>query len=194
MQDLIAAVRDLLSESRKSTHKIPDKPKSKEATRLYSEGLVHKLETRNLELVHAAGKLEQSESRLKEAQTIAHLGSWEIDMVNNIHYWSDELFNIFGAEKSANPSTELFLSFVHHDDLQAVRKIDQNAYESLVDSSYDFRFIRKDGVLRYGCSSYHFEFDSGQKPIRLSGIVQRYYRKENDRTRSVNSTVVTWHP
>jgi PAS domain S-box-containing protein len=172
MQDLITAAQFLLLESRKSIHEIPDKPKSREATRLYSEGLVHKLETRNLELMQTAEKLEESESRLKEAQTIAHLGSWEIDMVNNLHYWSDGLFTILGANKEIAPSTEFFLSFVHKDDLEEVRKIDQQAHETLSDSSYDFRFIRNDGALRYGCSSYHFEFGVDRKPVRLSGIVQ----------------------
>src|SRR5450432_173743 len=46
MAELIGAANYLLSDSRKYEHKIPSKPKSLEATRLYSEGLVHKLEER----------------------------------------------------------------------------------------------------------------------------------------------------
>lgn len=39
--------------------------------------------------------LRRSESRLNEAQRIAHIGNWELDLVNNILVWSDEIYRIF---------------------------------------------------------------------------------------------------
>ncbi len=122
---------------------------------------------------------KQGESRLKEAQTIAHVGSWEIDMVLNIHHWSDELFSIFGTKRGeVLPSTELLLSFIHPDDLDIVMKKNENAYKTLGDSSFDFRFIRKDGALRYGYCRYRFETDHDRRPLRLSGIVQDITEKK----------------
>ena len=121
----------------------------------------------------------QGEFRLREAQTIAHLGSWEIDLVDNIHHWSDELFTIFGIQKEGElPSTELFFSFLHPDDLDFVIEKNKKAFETLADSSFDFRFIRKDGALRHGHSMYRFDFDVDRKHVRLSGIVQDITEKK----------------
>jgi two-component system cell cycle response regulator len=177
-EELVNAARHLLSDARRNTHKILAKPKSIKATRLYNEGLVHKLEKRNLELEEARKDLEQSEMRLKEAQTIAHVGSWEVDMVHNTHLWSDEFFNILGSKKeTALPSSELFLTFIHPDDLDFVSKVMQMALVTLSDSSFDFRFI-KNGTIRNGHSKYHFEFDKDHKPLRLAGIVQDITEKK----------------
>ncbi len=125
-------------------------------------------------------KLTQSEAKLREAQVIGHMGNWEIDMITNTHFWSDEFYNIYGVKKEeAVPSEELFLSFIHPDDKEFVRKMMELAFKTLTDSFFDFRFIRHDGTVRYGYSSYRFEFDKNKKPIRLYGIVQDVTEKKN---------------
>src|SRR5882762_5706922 len=58
MADLLAAVQYLLSDVPKTVHAIPTKPKSLEAKRLYNEGLINKLENRNLELEEAREDLQ----------------------------------------------------------------------------------------------------------------------------------------
>jgi len=53
-------------------------------------------------------KLVQSESRLKEAQAISHLGNFEIDLVSQTEVWSDEMYNLYGIQKDdVTPSTGL---------------------------------------------------------------------------------------
>ena len=44
----------------------------------------------------AEESLRRSEERLKRAQEIAHLGSWELDLIDNRLIWSDEVYRIFG--------------------------------------------------------------------------------------------------
>lgn len=48
------------------------------------------------ETVLAHAERERSESRLREAQTVAHIGSWEWDVAEDVVEWSDELCRIFG--------------------------------------------------------------------------------------------------
>ena len=43
--------------------------------------------------------LRASERFMKTAQQIAHLGSWDWDIVNNTLIWSDEIYHIFGLQK-----------------------------------------------------------------------------------------------
>ena len=179
INELIEAAQHLLSDSRNYVHKIPAKPKSIEATQLYSEGLVNKLERRNFELEEAKQKLELGESRLKDAQAISHVGSWEIDLLNNTQHWSDELYNIFGIKREeATPTIELFLSFMHPENFAYASKKVRGAFDNLEDSSFEFRFIRKDGTIRYGFSKYRFEFDKSRRPLRLFGIVQDITEKK----------------
>lgn len=64
----------------------------------------------------AEEKLRQSESRLAEAQRIAHLGSWEWDLRDNNGTWSDECYRIFGAEPGDASIGEQLKSLVHLDE------------------------------------------------------------------------------
>jgi PAS domain S-box-containing protein len=117
--------------------------------------------------------LMQSEARLKEAQSIAHISNWDIDMVNNTHTWSDEFYKIHGINKGdVQPSAEAFLSFIHPEDVMFAQKKMQEAFETLKASSMNFRFIQKDGTLKYGYTEWRFEFDKNHNPIRLYGILQ----------------------
>lgn len=61
--------------------------------------------------------IKKSEGRLAEALKIAHIGSWEYDLVINRLWWSDELYNIFEIDRNElEISLDKFLEFVHPDD------------------------------------------------------------------------------
>jgi PAS domain S-box-containing protein len=83
--------------------------------------------------------LRKSEQRLVRAQEIAHLGSWELDLVKNELVWSDEVYRIFGLQPQEFSATyEAFLERVHPEDRFAV------------DAAYS-------GSLREGKDSYEIE-------------------------------------
>jgi PAS domain S-box-containing protein len=117
--------------------------------------------------------IRQSEIKLKEAQAIAQVGNWEIDLEKNITAWSDELYKIYGLNKDEIlPDTEFFLSAMHPDDLDFAKAKVQEAFDSLLASSFSYRFIKKDGTVRHGYTEWKFEFDKNGKPSRLFGIIQ----------------------
>ncbi len=125
------------------------------------------------EQVLSRKRIEVSELRLKESQRIAHLGSWEIDLLDQTHSWSDEMYKLFGVERAdVIPSQDAFLSFIHPDDLAYVSKEMENALTSYNAYSFDFRFITRDGQTRYGTSLKLLDFDTDLNPTRVYGIVQ----------------------
>jgi len=62
------------------------------------------------ELKKAEAELNLTAKRLNEAQRMAHIGNWELDLVTNRLTWSDEVFRIFEIdEERFQPSLEAFL-------------------------------------------------------------------------------------
>ena len=65
--------------------------------------------------------LKESEERLKEAQRIAHLGNWELDIATATVKCSDEVFAILGlAATKATISREEMQNAIHPDDREGV--------------------------------------------------------------------------
>lgn len=121
----------------------------------------------------AEEELRRSEIRLNEAQAIAHISNWEIDLVHDIHTWSDEAYRIFGLDKNkVKPSIDLFLSFIHPDDAVQAKKIVTDSLRFFTDSKIDFRFMLADGKKRHGHIEWRFDFEETGKPYRLFGILQ----------------------
>jgi PAS domain S-box-containing protein len=84
-------------------------------------------------------ELRESERRLNRSQEIAHLGSWELDLLTKQLTWSDEVYRLFGLKPQEFAATyEAFLEAVHPDDRAAV------------DEAYS-------GSLRNGLDSYEIE-------------------------------------
>lgn len=71
----------------------------------------------------AEAALQKSEQRLSRAQEIAHLGSWELDLLSDQLTWSDEVYRIFGLPpQEFGASYAAFLEAVHPDDRAAVNE------------------------------------------------------------------------
>ncbi|NLV32833.1 MAG: GAF domain-containing protein [Acidobacteria bacterium] len=63
------------------------------------------------------------ELRLARAEAIAHMGSWELDLVHGTLSWSDEAYRIFGAEPGEfAPSYGAFVERVFPEDREAARE------------------------------------------------------------------------
>ena len=62
-------------------------------------------------------ELRKRESQLADAQRLARLGSWHIDLGTNVAFWSDETCRIFGRGRESSTTTvEAFIGCLHPDD------------------------------------------------------------------------------
>lgn len=110
---------------------------------------------------------------LYEAQRIAHLGSWDWDIVKNTLWWSDEIYRIFGLEPQEFGATnEAFLNAVHPADREFVQKSVNEALYEGKPYSIDHRIVLPDGTERIVHEQAEVTFDESGKPVRMSGTVQ----------------------
>jgi PAS domain S-box-containing protein len=143
------------------------------ATSIGGEGLILAVVRDITERKRAEEVLKKSEQALSEAQRIAHIGSWELDLVKNRLTWSDEIYRIFGLQPREFGATyEAFLDTIHPDDRADVNA----AYIASVekDMPYDIahRIIRKsDGEIRYVHEICEHTKDKSGEIIRSLGIV-----------------------
>ena len=74
-----------------------------------------------LEVARADATLRETATRLNQAQRLAQLGSWELDIPNDVLAWSDETYRIFEIDPAEfGASYEAFLDAIHPDDREAV--------------------------------------------------------------------------
>jgi PAS domain S-box-containing protein len=90
-------------------------------------------------------ELKESEARLKQSQAMAHLGSWELEVANNLLTWSDEVYRIFGLQPQEFKATyEAFLEAVHPDDRKAVDEAYSGSLRDGKDTyEIEHRLVRK---------------------------------------------------
>src|SRR5919199_1159270 len=66
--------------------------------------------------------LREREASLETAQSLAHMGSWDFNMLTHETYWSPEAYRLLGyTEGEVPPSVDAYLEVVHPDDLPLVR-------------------------------------------------------------------------
>lgn len=70
--------------------------------------------------IRTEAALQQSEALLHEAQALAHLGSWYIELPGNRLVWSPETYRIFGRDPGTPVTYEDFIGLVHPEDRAAV--------------------------------------------------------------------------
>lgn len=145
------------------------------------------LERDNDQRKRVEADLRRHEEMLNEAQQLVHLGSWDLDLVANSLFWSDETFRIFEVEPvSRNVDYETFISRVHPED----REIVDHAYSAALTDKTDYNIIHRlqfpDGRVKWVHERCGTFYDPAGKPLRSIGTVQDIteFKQEKDaRTR-----------
>jgi formate hydrogenlyase transcriptional activator len=117
--------------------------------------------------------LRKSENSLAEAQRIAHIGNWDWDIENNILYWSDEVYRIFGLKPQEFGATyEAFLASIHpHDRKPVMDAVNQSLADPESVYSITHRVIRRDGGERFVHERGEVTFNEKGNPVRMIGTV-----------------------
>ncbi len=136
---------------------------------LRSMGTMHDITERKLIEI----EMQKTKANLEEAQSIAHIGSWERDYRTDMHFWSDECYRIFGVDKNSfKPTYETIMSLRHPDDQATIQQIILDTSVDNKYSEFEYRIIRPDGEIRYIHSTRKMFYDEAGNPVRAIGINQ----------------------
>jgi len=115
--------------------------------------------------------LRQSEKHLREAQQIARMGSWKLDLLDGSWWWSEELFRIFGRDVEAGPLTgeELRESIHPGDRERAITALRDLIKGTAVTEGTELRVSSPTGALRHYSVLWHVERSDDGKAFRVFG-------------------------
>ncbi|HYZ83461.1 MAG TPA: ATP-binding protein [Bryobacteraceae bacterium] len=136
----------------------------------------------------AKDELRISEERLRLAQQAAGIGVWTWDLETNEITWTDEIFHFLGLDPTGSqPSPDLFMKFVHPDDVEQTLLAVKRSVESGEPLAMDFRVRREDGRTRWLLSRGKLYCRDGHR--RLVGVMLDLTdrRKVEDELRRVNA-------
>ena len=116
--------------------------------------------------------LQESKTRLEEAQRIAHVGHWVWDQGKDGLTWSDETYRIFGLRPQERPmSVEAFQEMIHPEDREFLFRATQEARGG-GRPDIEFRIVRPSGEVRIVHSQGAVTKDVPGQPRQRFGIIQ----------------------
>ncbi|MBI5005803.1 MAG: PAS domain S-box protein [Nitrosomonadales bacterium] len=117
--------------------------------------------------------LRENEVKLAEAQRMAHLGSWQLDLEKDELKWSDEIYRIFEIDPQQFGATyEALLERIHPEDREMVNKAYTDSLKDRSSYQIEHRLLMKDGRVKYVQEKCETTFAPDGKPLRSLGTVQ----------------------
>ena len=117
--------------------------------------------------------LKRSEASLAESQRIAHLGTWEWDVVTGEVWLSEETYRIHGFDPGEGVNLlEKIEEALFPEDLPRYRgKIDETLSGEAEHYDHEHRIRRPDGEVRWVHGQAEVVRDEGGEPLRMIGTV-----------------------
>ena len=125
----------------------------------------HQLEEKNRQLI-------LSEAVLQEAQKIALLGNWDLEIADQKFWMSDSMYDILELDKTAESSFELYLTKVHPDDFETVFNNINDLKKGIAPSERRFRLLMEDGRVKLAHTRYKLVYGRDGQPVAIHGTLQ----------------------
>ncbi|MBC6365811.1 PAS domain S-box protein [Algoriphagus sp. AK58] len=124
-------------------------------------------------LIKAKEIAEENERKMKEAQKLAHLGSWYYDVINQVSEWSEETYNIWGLDPSiASVNLKDHEKLVHPKDWNRFNEVINHAIENGISYKMELDLLRPDGTYKTVNTIGAPIFDNNKKVIAFKGTTQ----------------------
>ncbi|WP_297529474.1 sensor domain-containing protein [Thiohalobacter sp.] len=121
----------------------------------------------------AEAALKKHSLQLAEAQRLAQLGSWELDLRHDRLDWSDEMYRILELDpKAFSPSHEAFLGFVHPEDRERLNRAYRESVERKRNLDITHRLLLADGRIKHVHQRCETHYDADGNPLHSVGTMQ----------------------
>src|SRR5215469_12443496 len=118
----------------------------------------------------AATALRESEERLRFAQQIAKIGTFDWNLRTGVHTLTSELESIYGLPPGGFPrKLEGFLNLVHPEDRARVDQLQAQSFETGKLTEGEWRAIRPDGNIVWLTGRWQVFKDAAGEPVRIMG-------------------------
>lgn len=115
--------------------------------------------------------LEKSREMLAQAQKTAHIGNWEYDVVSGVTEWSEELYNILGADKNVtNIKYEDSFKYIAPECRDKVKAAIDSAIENRKTYSVEFQ-IPTSGGIKFAEGKGIAKFNDKSELVKIFGSV-----------------------
>lgn len=115
---------------------------------------------------------------LNEAQAMAHIGSWDLNVKTGFLYWSDEHYRMFGIEKGSTVNIGMIIPKIHPNDRDRVRDDVDTALAEKKGYEHEFRFFGVNNEIRIGYAVAKVKLDEKGEVANLYGICQDITEKK----------------
>jgi len=124
------------------------------------------------ERILAEEALKFSETNLSAAQQLAHIGSFEHNLINDGVYWSDETYNIYDLDRNTTPSMKIIIETVYPDDKVLLKNSISKLIKGKTVEPVEFMIITAKGKEKYIRSIINLISDENGNPAKIVGTIQ----------------------
>src|SRR6201982_2579698 len=115
--------------------------------------------------------LRASEERLRLAQQVAHIGSFEWNIQTGVNTWTRELEAIYGLQPGTFTGTQTaFENLVHADDRAGVIKLVDAAMKSGQPTQGEWRVVWADGSVHWIAGRWQVFMNESGEPSKMMGV------------------------
>lgn len=118
-------------------------------------------------------RLRATKEQLSEAERIAQIGSWELDLVSDRLTWSDQVFHIFELDPRQFGGTYAdFIAAIHPEDRQTVDRAYTSSVRQGLAYAIEHRVLLPDGRVKWVSERCESRFDDKGRPLLSVGTIQ----------------------
>ena len=140
-----------------------------------------------IKLENYAKAIKLNVQRLTEAQTMARMGNWELDVVNNQMYWSTEVFRILGFKENAfEPTLNDYLKYVDHEHITSVRNEIKRTMEKGQPYQVEYKINLPGNIIKTIANQGQIQKSKKNNGLCLAGTIQDISNFSNKNENQIN--------
>jgi len=117
-------------------------------------------------------RLQESEKLFKQAQALAHLGNWSMDISTRKFHWSEEMYSIYELPLGTKMTFEEWADYIFPEEREEILQYYEDclAKKQLYDKVH--RIVLRNGKLKYVHRKGEFVLNEEGEAVRMVGTTQ----------------------